>query len=296
MNRCILIDRTILTGELDRILKDILKLDSKHVQKFSAVLNRSAMEVIIEFSEKVSRKMEDLEFIEKLTITHLAKHVKERQELHKVLEKTLWIFGEQYLENTALLSDKNLQNNMESLREQTMGYKPSAKEDNIITGLSTKVKSITDLFLYSEKPVDERQREVLIVELKAPKVKIGATELQQVIRYAEEIETSAFYTEDITFHIILISSEMNRTAKYQFDGIPKPRENPYLFWKNAAGNISISVVRWAHLLENNKRKLRYLSAQLEVKDKRVEQKIKEDFAEITFDNLKFKLRKVPVRS
>jgi hypothetical protein len=136
----------------------------------------------------------------------------------------------------------------------------------------------------------------LVVELKAPKVKLGAAELQQVIRYAEEIETSAFYTEDITFHIILVSSEINRTAKYQFDGIAKPRENPYFFWKNERGNITISVMRWAQLLENNKRKLRYLSAQLQVKDKGVEQKIREDFAEITFDNLRSKLRKVPVRS
>src|SRR6185437_1258592 len=36
-----LIDRTLLTGELDRILQSILKLDSKHVQKFNVVINRS---------------------------------------------------------------------------------------------------------------------------------------------------------------------------------------------------------------------------------------------------------------
>ena len=291
-----LIDRTILTGELDRILQDIMKLDSKHVQKFTAVLNRSAMEDVIEFSEKVSKKMEDLQFIEKLTVTELAKHVAERKELHKVLERMLWIFGEQYLDNTALLSDKNLENNLRALREQTMAYKPSAKEDNINTGIQPKAKLITDLFLYSEKPVDELRREVLVVELKAPKVRIGPTELQQVIRYAEAIENSAFYSADISFHVVLISSEINKTAKYQFEGIPKPRENPYFYWKNVPGNIMISVVRWGQLLENNKRKLRYLSAQLQVRDKRVEQKIKEDFAEITFDNLRSTLRKVSVRS
>ena len=221
-----LIDRTILSGELDKILKDILKLESKHVEKFNVVLNRSTMEDVIEFSEKVSRKMEDLEFIEKLTITEVAKHVAERKELHKVLEKTLWIFGEQYLDNRTLLSDKSLENNLRALREQNMEFKPSAKEDNVNTDVQKKVKSITDLFLYSEKPIDEVRREVLIVELKAPKVKLGVTELQQVLRYAEEIESSNFYTDDITFHIILISSEINRTAKYQLEGITKPRENP----------------------------------------------------------------------
>jgi hypothetical protein len=287
-----LIDRTILSGELDRILQDILKLDSKRVQKFNVVLNRSTMEEVIEFSDKVSRKIEDLAFIEKLTVTEIARHVAERKELHKVMEKTLWIFGEQYLDNTTLLSDKNLENNLRSLREQTMVYKPSAQDDNLNKTLPPKTKSITDLFLYSEKPIDEVRREVLIVELKAPKVKLGMTELQQALRYAEEIENSRFYTNDITFNIILISSDFNRAGKYHLDGIEKPRENPYFFWKNAAANITVSVMRWAQLLENNKRKLRYLSGQLEVKDKGVEQKIKEDFSEITFDNLKSKLRKV----
>jgi hypothetical protein len=289
-----LIDRTITTGELDKILQKILRLDSKHVKKFNDLLERAEIEDVIEFSEKVSKKIEDLEFVEKLTCSEISKHIAERKELHKVIEKTLWIFGEKYLDSTKLLSDTNLENNLKALREANLLYKPSKKDDNINTEIDAKARSITDLFIYSEKPIDEVRREVLIVELKAPKVKISPVELQQVKKYAREIEESSFYSEDINFHIMLISSEINKAGKYEIGAMPKPRENPYFYFQNENKNVTISVMKWAHLVETNKRKLSYLSAKLKVKDVGVEEKIKTDFDEISFDKVKSVLRKVAV--
>lgn len=290
-----LIDRTITTGELDKILQKILRLENKHVKKFNELLDRTEIEDVIEFSEKVSKKIEDLVFVEKLTCSEMSKHVAERKELHKVLEKTLWIFGEKYLDNTKLLSDTNLENNLKKLREENLLYKPNKKEDNINTEIDVKSRSITDLFIYSEKPIDEVKREVLIVELKAPKVKISPIELQQVKKYAREVEESSFYSDDINFHIVLISSEINKAGKYEIDATPKPRENPYFYFQNENKNITISVMKWAHLIEGNKRKLSYLSSKLKVKDVGVEEKIKSDFDEINFENVKSVLRKVAVQ-
>ncbi|MDR6571038.1 ATP-binding protein [Chitinophaga ginsengisegetis] len=289
-----LIDRTITTGELDKILQKILRLENKYVKKFNELLDRTEIEDVIEFSEKVSKKIEDLVFVEKLTCSEMSKHVAERKELHKVLERTLWIFGEKYLDNTKLLSDTNLENNLKKLREENLLYKPNKKEDNINTEIDTKSRSITDLFIYSEKPIDEVKREVLIVELKAPKVKISPIELQQVKKYAREVEESSFYSDDINFHIVLISSEINKAGKYEIDATPKPRENPYFYFQNENKNITISVMKWAHLIESNKRKLSYLSSKLKVKDMGVEEKIKSDFDEINFENVKSVLRKVAV--
>ncbi|MEJ7671723.1 MAG: hypothetical protein WKF59_03215 [Chitinophagaceae bacterium] len=229
---------------------------------------------MIEFSEKISKKIEDLEFIEKLTCTEISKHISERKELHKVVEKMLWIFGEKYLDSTQLLSDTNLQNNLKKLREEILIYRGNKKDDNINIEIDKKARSITDLFIYSEKPIDEVRREVLIVELKASKVKISPVELQQVKKYAREVEQSKFYSEDLNFHIILISSEINKDAKFETDGIVKPRENPYFFFQNENKNITISVMKWSHLIETNKRKLRYLSSKLRVKDIGVEKKLK----------------------
>lgn len=98
----------------------------------------------------------------------------------------------------------------------------------------------------------------------------------------------------MNFNIILISSEINKDAKFEIDGTPKPRENPYFFFQNENKNITISVMKWAHLIETTKRKLSFLSSKLKVKDIGVEEKIKIDFDEIRFDKVKSVLRKVPV--
>jgi len=209
-----------------------------------------------------------------------------------VLEKMLWVFGEEYNYSTRLLSDKNLENNLTELREQLLKYKPSKTEDNIIKIKDSKIKSITDLFLYNERIIDEDKREVLIVELKAPKVKISQVELQQVMGYALEIERRPFYSEKIKFHIVLISSDINTSTKSVLKGMRKGKDNPYYYWENEDGNIRISVLRWSDLIENNKRKLKYLSNVLKTKDISIQDKIEKDFSEIEFTKVKSTLRKV----
>lgn len=56
--------------------------------------------------------------------------------------------------------------------------------------------------------------------------------------------------------------------------------------------FTISVIRWAQILEANKRKLSYLASRLRVKDVGVEEKINQDFNEIGFDKVRSVLRKV----
>lgn len=289
-----LIDRTIVTGELDEVLKKILRLENKTVKQFKTLLDRAEIEDVIDFSERVSKKLEDLNLLEKLTCTEISKHVAERKELHKVLEKMVWVFGEQYLDNTTLLSDTNLENNLKRLREKIFTYKPDKKEDNISDLVKGAVKSITDLFLYSEKPIDGVKREILVVELKAPKVKISSVEIQQAMKYARQIEESPFYSEDMNVHVILISTDINKDTQFNIKGIQKPRDNPFFYFQNENKNIVVSVMRWAQVIEMNKRKLNYLSGRLKIKDIDVEEKINNDFSEIGFDKVRSTLRKVAI--
>jgi len=285
-----LIDRTISNGELDRILKCILKLNNKMISKFSNLLEKTEMEDIIEFSEKVAAKMEELEFLEKIVYSEISKNVKERKELHKFLEKMLWIFGEEYNGSTKLLSDKGLENNLIQLRADLLQYAPSKKENNI-ADVEKSIKSITDLFLYSEKILDIKRREVLVVELKAPKVKISPKELGQVMKYATEIEKSSSTPKDVKFKILLVSSEINDDAAFQIKGT---EDNLYHFFSSKNGKIEISVMKWADILENLKRKLKYMSNILNVKDVDIQSKIEKDFENIDFNHISSTLKKVAV--
>lgn len=289
-----LIDRTISNGELDKILKSVLKLNNKMLSKFSNLLDKTELENIIEFSDKVASKLEDLEFLEKLVYSEIAKSVRERKELHKFLEKMLWVFGEEYNDSTRLLSDKNLENNLLELREKTLKFKPSKEDDNLNELKEKSLKSITDLFLYSEKILDLNKREVLIVELKAPKVKISPKELDQVMKYAQEIEEMGVFPDRLNYKIILVSSDINKRAKFDIEGRQKGQENPYFYFKNEQGNIEVWVIKWSAIIEKVKRKLKYMAHILETKDVDVQQKAKRDFEDIDFGKTSSTLKKVAV--
>jgi hypothetical protein len=289
-----LIDRSLSNGEFENVMKNMLKLNNKMVSQFSNLLERTDMEDIIEFSDKVSKKMEDIEFLDKLVYSEISKNVKERKQLHKVLEKMLWVFGEQYNESTHLLSDRGLAQNLIELRESTLIYKSSRTDDNINEIKESNVKSITDLFMYCDRIMDVEAREVLVVELKAPKVKISPKEVGQAMKYAREIEELGAFPDGNFYKIILISSEINGQVKYEMDGRKKSNSNPYLYHKNDKGNIEVWIVKWSDLLENIKRKLKYMSIMLNVKDVDVQEKAQKDFEEIDFGKISSTLKKVAV--
>lgn len=289
-----LIDRTISNGELSRILENILKLNKKMTSKFVQLLDKTDLENIIEFSDKVASKLEDIEFLEKLVYSEISKNVKERKELHKFLEKMLWVFGEEFNDTTRLLSDKNLQNNLSKLRQDCLIYKPSKSKDNVNTEIKKNVKSITDLFMYHERILDYKKREVLIVELKAPKVKISPKEIAQVMKYARQIEKLSSLSDKINYKVLLISSDINSDAQFEIDGRKKDEDNPYLFFRNENKNIEVWIMKWVDLIENVKRKLKYMSAILETKDIDVQEKAKRDFKDIEFGKVKSRLKKVAI--
>lgn len=289
-----LIDRTISNGELDKILYNILKLNNKLISKFSDLLEKTDLENIIEFSDKVANKIEEVEFLEKLVYSDIAKNVKERKELHKFLERMLWIFGEEYSETTKLLSDKNLEKNLIQLRDDCLTYKASKKEDNINDISERSVKSITDLFMYNQRILDHKKREVLIVELKAPKVKISPKEIAQVMKYAREIEKLSSVSRDVSFKILLISSEINTDARFDIEGRQKGQDNPYFYFRNEGKNIEIWTMKWSDLIENVKRKLQYMSNLLQTKDIDVQEKAQRDFADIEFNKVSSSLKRVAI--
>lgn len=290
-----LIDKTISNGELDTILRNILRLKDPYIKKFNELLEKSDLEDVIEFSEKVAHKIEDLDFLEKISYSNIAKYMPERKGLHKFLERMLWVFGERFSNNTNLLSDRGLENNLKQLRDEFLVYKANAKTyDNLVENISPQIKSITDLFLYSEKIIDEEKREVLVIELKAPKVKISPKELEQVMTYAQEIESRPFFSENISFHIILIGTEINNKAKFRIKGNQKNSNKPFFFFENERGNIVVSVMKWSDLIEQNKRRLKYLSYVLNIKDVTVHDKIEKDFKDIELGKVKSILRTVSV--
>jgi len=78
------------------------------------------------------------------------------------------------------------------------------------------------------------------------------------------------------------------------NGRKKNNSNPYLYHRNDNGNIEVWVMKWSDILENLKRKLKYMANVLNIKDVDVQEKATKDFEEIDFSKVSSTLKKVAV--
>jgi hypothetical protein len=282
-----LMDRALDSREFEFLLAETIKLDDAALNRFKSVLDKADLLDIITFSEEVAKKQQVLDFLQKLLYSEVAKHVKERSELHKIVERQLWVFGEQYNGVPKLFSDKNLANNLVELRNSLFGYEVTEEDENLVALVDDPVKNITDLFFFNETVINNDEREIMIVELKAPKVRIGDKELTQAKKYAFQIEKQGVFPKNVVYKILLIGAHVSDSAKASC-GLIDPKK-PFLFHIGKEVKLEVWVIHWSDLLSLNKRKLSYLGNVLHTKDKGAKEMIETEFKDVNLTRLKSKL-------
>lgn len=288
-----LLDRSISNGDIEYIFRKILKMSDDNVQKFKTLLEKTDIEDVVHFTNLVANKIEFLQFLHELTYGEISTYLKERSQLHKILENELWVFGENYNGTPHLWSDKKIGNILKELRDKHFNYVPTSEDGNLINTEGTP-DDITDLFFLNEKVNDADEREIMVVELKAPKCAISEKELNQIDRYAFTIEEhSALPSNKVKYKLLLISSRLTKFArskvKSRRESFP---DNPFLYDRKSEKNIEVYVMEWAELIEQNKRKLGYLSNQLKIKDKTVNEKFETEYSELITEKISAQLRLV----
>ncbi|RYJ51337.1 hypothetical protein DR871_012980 [Flavobacterium petrolei] len=287
-----LLDKAISNGNIEYIFKKILKLSEENLEKFNSLLQKTDLEDVIHFASQVSEKLEFLNFLHELVYGEISKHLKERSQLHKIVENELWLFGENYNGSPHLWSDKKIGNILNELRNKYFNYIPSKNDDNLIE-TEGNMDDITDLFFYNERITDNDTREIMVVELKSPKCSIGQKELNQIDRYAFTIEeNSALPSDKVKYKLLLISSKLNSYAKSKVKSQRENyKDNPFLYDRKTEKNIEVYVMTWSELIELNKRKLGYLHNQLSIKDKSVKEKFENEYPNLIDEKVSAQLRK-----
>ncbi|MBR4996606.1 MAG: ATP-binding protein [Bacteroidaceae bacterium] len=283
----LLLRKAIENGDLAYLFSEVLNLSKVGQDKLIELLRQTDMEEIVRFSSDVAEREQFINFLYELTYGDISQYILERKQLHKIVEKNLWIFGEEYLGTPVLWSDKNLSNNLEQLRDKYLNYKPTKKDGNSIEGLGKKSKSITDLFFYNEKKLGNGRREVMIVELKAPNCAINEKELNQVGRYGFEIASkSEFPKHLVTYKILLISSKITDYGRSLINSNGLNKSVPFLYKKIADNNsdIQIYVMEWSELINTNRMHLSYLNNSLDVRYKDVYDVFQKDYSELMIPN------------
>lgn len=278
-----LVDKAINHGELLQIIDQIVLLKDEHIKKFNNLLEKTELEDVIQFSEDVAKKIQLLDFLEEIIYGTPSEYIKERSQLHKIIEKNLWIFGEQYNDTPVLFSDKSLRNNLTALRKDLFDYELTEKDENIINIEDNNLKDITDLFFFNEKVMDSQKQEVMVVELKRPSCKINQKELNQLDRYKFHLEKNAKFSKDIYFKLILISSDFSDFAASKIG--TQDKGNPFLYDITKDKKIELYVYKWSELIHSNKRRLSYLSNILKTKDRDIKDVFEKDYPDIVISDL-----------
>ncbi|WP_252177160.1 ATP-binding protein [Endozoicomonas sp. 4G] len=240
--------------DLQTILNEVLNLPKGVRESLAELLQGTSLSSIINASKVVSDRIKFVAGLEQLVFNH-KDNLKERTQLHRILAKNTWIFGNEF---TLSVDDQTLT----EVLKQHSGYLDS---DIVINEPVSRIdgrKGIVDLMLSRQLPTNKADElEHLIVELKAPKVKIGKKEIDQIESYAFAVaKDDRFRNINTKWDFWIISNDYDDYAKMKLENDSLKDGAIYKTSKNL--NITIWLKTWSQLIAENKHRLEFIREKL----------------------------------
>lgn len=230
-----------------RILKELLGLTPEETEDFAKLLDRTTLSAMIKTSQTIIRRLDFIQALKNLVHGDLAKIVKERSQLHKVIEKEAWIFGEQY---NLMTSDKSFNTTIEGIRANIKDF---CGDYEVEGG-----ERISDLF-FTQKTFIGAEPHALIVELKRPKVPIGKKETQQIKDYYDIVKDRPEFA-NWRISLVLVSTDIEDNILQ--GEISDPQTGEMSYSKNPMRKLYIK--RWGDLIDGNEARLNELKKSLDM--------------------------------
>lgn len=239
--------------DLQLILTEVLNLPIRKQEELAELLREGSLSSIINAAKVVADRLKFLNGLEAILFDKGPKQrLKERTQLHRILADNPWVFGEEF----------HLSVDDMSLTEVLRKHKSCLGEDVVIDAPVKHVsqtRGIVDLML-SRQIRRHRINDLthLVVELKAPSVKIGRDEISQIMGYAASVTADErFRNVDTKWVFWVISDDIDSVAKYSIG------ENTATGLIHKTTNSSIYVKTWAQVLDDNRARLQFFQERLE---------------------------------
>ena len=267
-----LLNRSLENEDLLVILSEIAILTNDDMDRFRRVLEKTTLQSLIRLSSEVTGRLQFLDVLHELVYGELAPTLKERSQLHKIIDSHCWVFGPAYHLAT---SDKSFREVIRRHREMA-GLEPTPdREMKEISG----VADIPDLFLAAKReyPVQPRSRH-LLVELKAPRVSLGWKEFKQVTKYAQTVMGSPQFDRSTThWDVHLVSTEVAD----EIEAHRRQKDKPVGLVAEY-DNAAVWIFTWGEVIDRARSEMRLVSEHLEAKSKElsVSKYIQESFPEV----------------
>ncbi|KVC56243.1 hypothetical protein WI72_15800 [Burkholderia ubonensis] len=179
------------------------------------------------------------------------KRLKERTQLHRIIADNCWLFGEEF---ALSVDDQSL---TAALVEHKKLLGSEVVIDEPVKHIS-QMRGIIDLMLSrATKQHRANQLTHLVVELKAPKVKIGSDEVTQIQGYAFSVMSDPRFDKvGVTWNFWVISDTLDRYTEHLVQD-----ETGVILSKP---NVNIYAKTWAQVLDENRARLKFFQDHLNV--------------------------------
>ena len=243
--------------DLQRILDEVLKLPARKQRELAQLLDETDLSAIINAATLIADRLKFLQGLSVILFEFEAKNrLRERTQLHKILESNTWIFGEEF----------NLWASDRELTTVLKAHKEKLDQDLVIdepVKLLTRQHGIVDLMLSrAQKRHRADDYEHLVVELKAPKVKLGPKELTQIKDYALSVSRDPRFHRvgGVRWHFWLVSDEYDDFVAAEIESGPDPQRRLI----NRGANFSIGIKTWGEILDENNARLQFVKEKLSI--------------------------------
>jgi hypothetical protein len=237
--------------DLQIIFEEVLKLPKRKQEELAELLRDVSLSAIISAAKIVADRLKFLTGLEAILFdAEPKKRLKERSQLHRIIAQNCWLFGEEF---NLSVDDQSL---TEVLRKHRKLIGDEIAIDEPVKHISQE-RGIIDLML-SRAIRRHRANELthLVVELKAPKVKIDSDEITQIEKYAfSVVEDERFRTVNTSWVFWAISDDYGDHAKHRItksDGLIHEKDR-----------VSIYVKTWSQVLDENRARLQFFQERLE---------------------------------
>ncbi|MCZ7590540.1 MAG: ATP-binding protein [Gaiella sp.] len=243
-------------SSLRRIIEDILDLPELKRAELVDLLERTTLGDMIAATKQVTNRLDWLHGLEALVFEpELRGVVKERTQLHRMVASETWIFGEEY----ALTADDESLTTVLKRHVKLLGRDDLAPEPVLRTDGST---GIVDLMLSRAVERRDKQREHLVLELKAPRVNVGTKEIGQIKSYAHAVaEDARFASTNTRWEFWVISTDVTTDG----DRERKQRGRPFgLAYEPDDAPIQVWIKTWSEVIEDAAHRMKFFQHALNV--------------------------------
>lgn len=244
--------------EVQQIFGEVLGLSQEKQADLAELLKHTSLSSIISAAKMVAGRLEFIRGLEMLLFDPVSqKQLKERTQLHKILEDHTWLWGEEFALSA---SDQSL-NDVLTAHLSLLGKR--CDDDTTVTREDGS-RGIVDLMLSRLIPqTRSEEREHLVVELKRPSVSIDRNVISQAQSYADAVADDPRFRDTSTkWSFWLVSNSMSDSGRKQSTQADRPRG---LCYKSETGHIVVWAKTWGDIIQANKARLEFLQQRLEYK-------------------------------